>query len=353
MNYIDSLQQAEPVLVFQDQFGRSKRKLRISVTDRCNFKCVYCMPEHPEWMKKHDLLSFEELYHFCEFMVHRGIEQIRITGGEPLMRQGVVHFIAELQLLKKNGLKRISMTTNGHYLKQYAAALKQAGLDDLNISLDSLDADQFEQLTAKKLQPVLEGIQAAQQAGLSIKINTVLIKGINETQILPLAHWAKRENIELRFIEFMPLDGDQNWSRDHVVSEQDILEQLATEFELKIGQSQGANPARTYFIEGMPIGIISTITHSFCGSCDRLRLNAQGEFFNCLFSTQGLKLKDRIQQLQQQASSAEHMLQQQLSPYIWNKAAGFHAIQMQQKQLNPAPKTNPNFRKISMHMIGG
>ncbi|ATO20482.1 GTP 3',8-cyclase MoaA [Acinetobacter sp. LoGeW2-3] len=353
MNRIHPLQQTELVPVFQDQFGRSKRKLRISVTDRCNFKCVYCMPEHPEWMKKHDLLSFEELYHFCEFMVRRGIEQIRITGGEPLMRQGVVHFIAELQQLKNIGLKRISMTTNGHYLKQYAAELKQAGLDDLNISLDSLDTEQFEQLTAKKLQPVLEGIQVAQQAGFSIKINTVLIKGINDNQILPLAHWAKRENVELRFIEFMPLDGDQNWSRDHVVSEQDILDQLATEFEVKIGQRQGANPARTYKIDGMPIGIISTITNSFCGSCDRLRLNAQGEFFNCLFSTQGLKLKDSIQQLRQQSSSAEQFLQQQLQPYIWNKAAGFHAIQAQQKQLNPEPKSNPNFRKISMHMIGG
>ena len=352
MNRIHSLQQTELVPVFQDQFGRNKRKLRISVTDRCNFKCVYCMPEHPEWMKKHDLLSFEELYHFCEFMVHRGIEQIRITGGEPLMRQGVVHFVEQLQALKKLGLQRISMTTNAHYLKQYAQALKQAGLDDLNISLDSLDAEQFEQLTAKKLLPVLEGIQAAQQAGFSIKINTVLIKDTNDNQILPLAHWAKRENVELRFIEFMPLDGDQSWSRDHVVSEQDILDQLATEFEVKIGQCQGANPARTYQIDNMPIGIISTITNSFCGSCDRLRLNAQGEFFNCLFSTQGLKLKENIQQLRQQ-SSAEKILQQQLQSYIWNKAAGFHAIQAQQKQLNPSLKTNQNFRKISMHMIGG
>lgn len=353
MNRIHPLQQTELVPVFQDQFGRNKRKLRISVTDRCNFKCVYCMPEHPEWMKKHDLLSFEELYHFCEFMVRRGIEQIRITGGEPLMRQGVVHFIAELQQLKNIGLKRISMTTNGHYLKQYAADLKQAGLDDVNISLDSLDTEQFEQLTAKKLQPVLEGIQAAQQAGFLIKINTVLINGTNDNQILPLAHWAKRENVELRFIEFMPLDGDQNWSRDHVVSEQDILNQLATEFEVKIGQSQGANPARTYQIDGMPIGIISTITNSFCGSCDRLRLNAQGEFFNCLFATQGLKLKESIQQLRLQSPSAERILQQQLQAYIWNKAVGFHAIQAEKKQLNPSSKINPKFRKISMHMIGG
>ncbi|MFV5490106.1 GTP 3',8-cyclase MoaA [Acinetobacter sp. ASP199] len=353
MNHINPLQQAELVPVFQDQFGRNKRKLRISVTDRCNFKCVYCMPEHPEWMKKQDLLSFEQLYHFCEFMVCRGIEQIRITGGEPLMRQGIVHFIAALQQLKKIGLKRISMTTNGHYLKQYAAELKQAGLDDLNISLDSLDTEQFEQLTAKKLQPVLEGIQAAQKAGFPIKINTVLIKGMNDDQILPLVHWAQREKVELRFIEFMPLDGDQNWARSRIVSEQEILDQLATEFDVQIGQSQAANPARTYQIDGMPIGIISTITHSFCGDCDRLRLNAQGEFFNCLFAAQGLKLKDSIQQLQQGTPFAEPILQQQLHTYIWNKAAGFDAIQAQQEQFNPSHKTPSNFRKISMHMIGG
>ena len=194
---------------FVDQFGRGKRKLRISVTDRCNFKCVYCMPEHPEWMKKHDLLSFEELYQFCDFMVRRGLESIRITGGEPLVRQGVVHFVAQLQELKKLGLKRISMTTNAHYLKQYAQALKQAGLDDLNISLDSLDADQFKQLTQKELAPILDGIRAAQAAGLPIKINSVLMNGINDNQILPLARWSVQEKVHLRFIEFMPLDGDR------------------------------------------------------------------------------------------------------------------------------------------------
>lgn len=137
-----------------DQFGREKRKLRISVTDRCNFKCQYCMPEHPEWLAKKDILSFEALFTFCELMVEQGIESIRITGGEPLMRQGVVHFINDLNRLRDKGLKRISMTTNAHYLAKYAQDLKLAGLDDLNISLDSLDATQFQQLTKKFPQPV-------------------------------------------------------------------------------------------------------------------------------------------------------------------------------------------------------
>ncbi|MFV5501285.1 GTP 3',8-cyclase MoaA [Acinetobacter sp. 226] len=342
---MNSMTALAPRSIFQDQFGRQKRKLRISVTDRCNFKCSYCMPEHPEWMNKKDLLSFEALYAFCELMVRHGIEQIRVTGGEPLMRQGIVHFIAHLQTLKALGLKRISMTSNGHYLKDYAQALKQAGLDDLNISLDSLDPEQFQQLTKKQLQPVLQGIAAAQQAGLSVKINSVLLKGINDDQIMPLVKWAQQQKLELRFIEFMPLDGDQKWNPADVVSEQDILNQLKTEFEISRSQEQAANPARGYLVNGLPLGIISTITHSFCGDCDRLRLNAQGEFYNCLFARQGLNLKADIEQLARDGF-ATNTLKDKLHYYIWHKEAGFHAIQQQAQTQKP-------IRKISMHSIGG
>jgi len=304
------------------------------------------MPEHPEWMRKKDLLSFEALYAFCELLVRHGIEQIRVTGGEPLMRQGIVHFIARLQTLKGFGLKRISMTSNGHYLKQHAQALKQAGLDDLNISLDSLDPEQFQQLTRKQLQPVLEGIATAQQAGLSVKINCVLLKGINDNQIIPLVKWAQQQQVELRFIEFMPLDGDQKWNSADVVSEQDILNQLKTEFEVEVLQDQGANPARGYLVNGQSLGIISTISHSFCGDCDRLRLNAQGEFYNCLFARQGLNLKADIEQLVRNGSATQ-TFQHKLRTYIWQKEAGFHAIQQQQAQIQKP------IRKISMHSIGG
>lgn len=363
---------------FVDQFGRIKHKLRISVTDRCNFKCVYCMPEHPEWMKKQDLLSFEELYTFCDFMVRRGIESIRITGGEPLIRQGLVHFIAQLQNLKKLGLQRISMTTNAHYLKQYAHALKQAGLDDLNISLDSLNADQFRQLTKKDLSPVLDGIRAAQAVGFPIKINCVLINGMNDDQILPLARWSVQEKMSVRFIEFMPLDGDRKWSSEHVVNEQQILDTLATEFAVtKHAMTHQANdslhshsshlasahtssdPARHYFIDGHPIGIISTITHSFCGTCDRIRLTAQGEFYNCLFAPKGLDLKTEIKALTTSQTFSDVSLYRILSAYIWNKEAGFHAIQQRLNNPNMDKKsmdkksTDKKSRKISMHMLGG
>ena len=352
--------------LFVDQWGRSKRKLRISVTDRCNFKCVYCMPEHPEWMKKQDLLSFEQLYQFCDFMVRRGIESIRITGGEPLMRQGVVHFIAQLQSLRALGLKRISMTSNAHYLKTYAQALKQAGLDDINISLDSLDAIQFKQLTQKELAPVLEGIAAAKKVALPIKINSVLMKGINDDQIIPLARWAIQQKISLRFIEFMPLDGDQHWSRAQVVSEQQILDCLSTVFRVSHAATSNSDPARQYTIDGHSIGIISTVSHSFCAECDRLRLTAQGEFYNCLFATKGLILKAYIEALTLKPTahlaasftinsmnaklySPQMQLQQILSDYIWHKEAGFHAIQQRLKNQSP----DKSSRKISMHMLGG
>ena len=338
----DSPETTLPIL--QDQYGRMKRKLRISVTDRCNFKCVYCMPEHPEWMKKQDLLSFEALLIFCQYMVKQGIESIRITGGEPLMRQGVVHFIRDLQSLRALGLKRISMTTNGHYLAKYAEQLKQAGLDDLNISLDSLDATQFKQLTQKDLAPVMHGIAAAQHVGLPIKINCVLMKGQNDDQIVPMVKWAQQQNIPLRFIEFMPLDGDQHWTQHAVVSEVEILEQLTAHYQIKEIPQQH-EPARTYQLDGeYAIGIISTITHSFCGDCDRIRLTAQGELYNCLFAKQGLDIKPDLQNMLRNSASenmAYQQLDQKIKPYIWHKAKGYHAIQ------------NRNARKISMHMLGG
>lgn len=331
--------------ILKDQYGRIKRKLRISVTDRCNFKCIYCMPEHPEWMKKQDLLSFEALLVFCEYMVKQGIENIRITGGEPLMRQGVVHFIRDLQSLRALGLKRISITTNAHYLAKYAEPLKQAGLDDLNISLDSLDPIQFKQLTKKELTPVLNGIEAAKKAGLPFKINCVLMKGQNDDQILPMVKWAKQHNIPLRFIEFMPLDGDQHWTDQAVVSEAEILEQLAVYYHIQVIQQQH-EPARQYQLDGQYcIGIISTITHSFCGDCDRIRLTAQGELYNCLFAQQGLNIKPYLQRVIQERAELGTLKYQQLDqyikPYIWHKAKGYHALQHQQA------------RKISMHMLGG
>lgn len=328
--------------VLSDQFGRIKRKLRISVTDRCNFKCVYCMPEHPEWIKKQHILSFEALYLFCELMVEQGIQSIRITGGEPLMRQGVVHFIARLNHLRQKGLKRISMTTNGHYLADYALALKQAGLDDINISLDSLDAKQFEQITQKQLIPVLVAIQAVQQVEIPIKINTVLIKGLNDDQIIPLIEWAITQQVALRFIEFMPLDGDAQWQKNRVVTEADIVQKLTRHYHLQ-QLVQHSEPARNYLLDGRyVVGIISTVSHSFCADCDRVRLTAKGEFYSCLFATQGMSVKADLEHLLTDFSEVkQQQLIAALKHAIWYKHAGYQALQQRP------------VRKISMHALGG
>ncbi len=310
-----------------DQFGRQKRKLRISVTDCCNFKCSYCMPEHPQWGNKKDLLSFEDLFQFCELMVEGGIENIRITGGEPLMRKGVIHFIERLQSLKSKGLRRVSMTTNGHYLKHYAQQLKDAGLDDWNVSLDSLNAEQFQEMTKSALAPVLAGIECAIEVGLTLKINAVLIKNTNENQILDLVAWAKARRITLRFIEFMPLDGDAHWNRQAVVTEQEILQILSTQYRIQ-AEVQGHEPARSYVLDvDYRIGIISTISHSFCVSCDQIRLTAKGELYNCLFAVKGLDLKQHIATWHIHPSEAlKQNLLYQIQRYIWHKEAGFDSI---------------------------
>ncbi|MEB3754347.1 GTP 3',8-cyclase MoaA [Acinetobacter sp. MD2(2019)] len=335
-----SLTQSQPVLNLPDsqlidQFQRQKRKLRISLTDRCNFKCSYCMPDHPEWLAKHDILSFEELEQFCEVMVKLGINQIRLTGGEPLMRKGVVSFIYRLNRLRVLGLTRISMTTNAYYLEHYADELKKAGLDDLNISLDSIRPETFLDMTKKPLAPVLAGISAAQKANIPIKINCVLVQGQNDQQVLELVQCAYQQQIELRFIEYMPLDQPQHWAREKVVIEDEIIDILSPHFQLE-ALPRNHDPATVYLLnQSYKLGIISTISKPFCQTCDRLRLTATGELFTCLFANTGTPIRALLKPERQQD------LIQQILDAVWYKKAGYIAYQA-------AP-----IRKISMHSIGG
>lgn len=318
-----------------DQFGRHKRKLRISLTDRCNFKCTYCMPDHPEWLAKSEILSFEELLQFCQLMVGLGIQHIRLTGGEPLMRQGVVHFIESLNGLRAQGLQRISMTTNAYYLAKHARALKDAGLDDLNISLDSIRPDTFLKLTQRPLQPVLNGIQAAQAAGLPIKLNCVLLAGQNDAEIVELTQWAYSKGIPLRFIEYMPLDAPDHWQRNKVVTEDEIIAQLQPHFQVE-RQQRHNDPATIYLLNGQfELGVISTISKPFCQTCDRLRLTATGELYTCLFAQQGTPLRPLLQH----AHTA--LLHHTVLQAVWLKKAGYIS-----HQATPA-------RKITMHTLGG
>lgn len=318
-----------------DQFGRYKNKLRISLTDRCNFRCSYCMPDQPEWLDKNKILSFEEIITLCQVMIPLGISHIRLTGGEPLMRKNIVLLIEALNRLRPLGLKRISITTNAYYLEKYAHALRKAGLDDLNISLDSIHPETFLYMTKKPLTPVLKGIDSALKAEIPIKLNCVLVAGQNDQEILEMTQWAYDQNIPLRFIEYMPLDQPRHWQANKVIIEDAILQTLSSYFQID-KQQRSFDPATTYLLnQHYPLGLISTISKPFCHSCDRLRLTAQGDLFTCLFATHGTPLRSLLQ-----TGNIESLIQL-IQKSVWLKDAGYISHQ-----------TAPD-RKISMHAIGG
>ncbi len=321
-----------------DRFGRSKRKLRLSLTDRCNFRCGYCMPEEPEWVPRSQLLSYEELHNLAGLFVRRmGVDAIRVTGGEPLMRRGVVDFIRRLGSLRGQGLKRVSMTTNAALLERHAAGLVAAGLDDVNISIDSLDPDRFRSMTGGgELEPVLRGIRAARDAGLPAKLNAVVIRDTNEYDILPLTRWAASEGVPLRFIEFMPLDGRGGWQPERVVPERDMVAALEQEFTVE-RLPRTREPATYYRLDGaFLLGIISTVSNPFCGSCDRVRVTATGELYPCLFSPVCSDLKGPLR-----AGADEPELERIIRGGVWRKGKGFQETQGYVE------------RTISMHGLGG
>ena len=270
-----------------DGFGRVHRDLRISVTDRCNFRCTYCMPqEGMQWQRREDLLSFEEIERVAQIMVERfGVNAIRLTGGEPTVRAKLSILVAKLAALNVD----LAMTTNGVTLPLLADELLAAGLVRINISLDSLRADRFEQLTRRDDLPrVLEGIEAALDAGFSpVKVNVVVMKGINDDEIVDFAHFGRDRGLVVRFIEFMPLDADEIWTNDQVMTQTEILNCLSGEFDLVPLERTSAPAARWRYADGGgEIGIVASVSQSFCESCDRVRITADGQFRNCLFATE-------------------------------------------------------------------
>ncbi|WP_028079197.1 GTP 3',8-cyclase MoaA [Solimonas soli] len=319
-----------------DQHGRRKRKLRISLTDRCNFRCRYCMPEHPQWLPKSQLLSFEEIVRVARVMVADGIQHIRLTGGEPLLRRGLVDCVAALDALRGQGLQRISMTSNASLLAPLAAPLKAAGLDDLNISLDSAEPATFERMTGRPLAPVIAGIDAAVAAGLPLKLNSVLLRDDNGAQIVALTEWARARGLPLRFIEYMPLDTPGRWQREQVVSEAEILAALRERFDVQ-ALPRGADPATRYVVDGdYQIGIISTVSNPFCASCDRLRITATGELYTCLFAQTGTSLRTLLRE-----GAADAALLDTIRDAVWRKKAGY------------VTERGPVERPITMHAMGG
>ncbi|MCE9554916.1 MAG: GTP 3',8-cyclase MoaA [Planctomycetes bacterium] len=272
-----------------DRFGRVHTNLRVSVTDRCNIRCFYCMPlENVQFKPRHEILSFEEIERFVRVAAGMGIRKIRLTGGEPLVRQDVDRLVA--QLVRVPGIEDIALTTNGILLTQQAEGLKRAGLHRLNISLDTLSEERFQQIARREgIQRVLDGIAAAREAGFErIRLNAVAIRDLTEDDIVPLADFARRHGLELRFIEFMPLDGEQHWAGRQVLSGAEIRQRLEEAFGplVPAARVNPSQPAVDFdFADGRGrIGLINPVTEPFCGDCDRLRLTAEGQIRNCLFS---------------------------------------------------------------------
>jgi GTP 3',8-cyclase len=281
-----------------DAYNRTIRDLRISLTDRCNFRCFYCLPNgEPAMARKDTILTFEEIAYLSDIFVSLGIEKIRLTGGEPLIRKDVPKLVAELARLKP-GLRDLALTTNGFDLPRHAAALKNAGLDRITISLDSLDEKRFTDITGvDALDRVLRAIETAKQLGFEpVKINAVVIRGRNEDGLVEFARFAREQDVSMRFIEFMPLDSGHGWSREMVVSGKEIRDIIGAAFPLKLKETtRGSGTSWKYgFADGAPgeIGIIAPVTEMFCGQCSRIRLTADGQIRTCLFSNTEHNLRD-------------------------------------------------------------
>ena len=276
-----------------DGFGRIHRDLRISVTDRCNFRCTYCMPaEGLDWMAREDLLTYEELTRVARVCVERfGFDGIRLTGGEPTVRANLPVLIEQLSSLGVD----LSLTTNGTTLTNLATTLVAAGLERINISLDSLRRDRFEQITRRdELDKVLEGIDAAVSAGLApVKINCVVMRGVNDDEIVDFARFGRDRGVTVRFIEFMPLDAQGEWTNEQVVTKAEIVAAIGDVFPLDPVAERESDPAARwrYVDGGGEFGVIPSVTEAFCESCDRVRLTADGMLRHCLFATRELDLR--------------------------------------------------------------
>ena len=273
-----------------DGFGRVHTNLRVSVTDRCNIRCVYCMPENVKFMPREDILTFEEIEQFVRVAARLGVNKLRLTGGEPLVR----HQLADLvgMLSKIPGIEDIALTTNGILLAEHAQALKDAGVHRVNISLDTLNEETYQQISRREgVDRITEGIFAAQRIGFKqVRVNAVTMRGVNDGDVVELGRFARQHNLEMRFIEFMPLDADESWQRNVVVSGVEVRARLEKAFGplTATDRTDRSQPAVDYrFADGKGgIGLINPVSEPFCEQCNRLRITAEGKIRNCLFSTE-------------------------------------------------------------------
>lgn len=341
-----------PVRDLVDPFGRTIRDLRISVTDRCNFRCTYCMPaEGLVWLAKSEVLTFEEIERLASIFVERfGVDGIRLTGGEPTVRAHLPVLVNKLARLvvpadSSSSLAGaqidLAITTNGSTLVSQATELRSAGIQRINISLDSLVREKFERMTRRdELQRVLDGIDAAVAAGFQqVKINAVVERGVNDDEIVDLARFGRDKGVEVRFIEFMPLDAQGHWLSESVVSQDEIVGRISEVFPLELVAARGAAPAdRWRYLDGQgSVGVIPSVTKPFCGDCDRVRLTADGQFRTCLFATDEFDLRELLR-----AGADDDALAAEIERAVGTKWAGH--------QINQVNFVRPN---RSMSQIGG
>ena len=326
-----------------DSFGRVLRDLRVSLTDRCNFRCLYCLPETEaaqnfyrghwahlpdskpllqQWVPRPNLLTFEEIERVVRIAVGLGIEKVRLTGGEPLLRHDLERLVRRLTALP--GVKDLAMTSNGFLFPQKAKALREAGLHRLSLSLDSLDRQNFQKITGRDgLAAVLESIELAQGLGLGpVKVNAVIIRGLNDHEIEALAEFGRERNLVMRFIEFMPLDSARAWLKELVVPGRELLKRLQQRFELRrlTNTNLSSTSTRWAFADGRgEIGIIAPVSEPFCGHCNRIRLTADGKVRTCLFSVQEHDLRSRLR-----TGATDEQIEAWLTGVVEHKEARHH-----------------------------
>jgi GTP 3',8-cyclase len=333
-----------------DAYQRPIQDLRISVTDRCNFRCTYCMPlDEYEWIDKREILTFEEITRLARLFIQLGVEKVRLTGGEPLVRQDLAVLVQELSALE--GLKDLCLTTNGALLGEKMEALKKAGLRRVNISIDTLDAEKFKRMTKRgDLNKVLEGIFAAKKAGIApIKLNAVIERGVNDDDILPLVEFSRTHGFAMRFIEYMDVGNSNNWTSAKLVTKKEIIEKIAARYPVKeVGRGRGSAPSVDYeFVDGEgDVGVIASVTEPFCSSCTRIRLTADGKIVTCLFSHVGHDIKARLR-----AGASD----QEISEFIgnvWRKRTDRYSAE-RLEALKTSTYDPKSHKKIEMISLGG
>ena len=334
-----------------DLFKRPVRDLRISVTDRCNYRCTYCMPlDEYNWIDKTEVLSFEEITRLAGIFVGLGVEKIRLTGGEPLVRKDLEKLVAGLAGL--DGLQDVTLTTNGAHLAEKAEILRAAGLQRINVSLDTLNGAKFKQITKRgNLDDVLAGIFAAQRAGFHpLKINAVVVRGLNDGEILDLVTFARKHGFEMRFIEYMDVGNANSWSLEKTVSKREILETINRRYPLReTGRRDGHAPAVDYeFVDGGGnVGIIGSVTEPFCSSCTRARLTADGKLVTCLFAQQGFDLKALLRD-----GAGDDQLREAIAA-VWTRRTDRYSDQRWEAIRSGGSYQPASQKKIEMITLGG